>query len=399
MEEKKVKKLLPLVKQSNMSFKIVVPKEVERKIRLLCREIHNIEWSGVLFYKVEGSFEDKSLVVKCVDIYQMDIGNGAYTEYTVSPDVATYMMEHELFDCYQGHIHSHHNMSTFFSGTDTQELLDGGMDSNHFVSLIVNNAGKYTAGITRKVKSIKSINESYTYPTWNDEEKSGSMEYQTESEYMQWFNLEVEIQDKVNPFEIEMLERIKELKDIKSKRTYKGNNATGSFVPVGKYSPSPSLSSYNAPVYGTAVPAWSKPKETPKQAELPFKKEEEEEIIDIPYGIVTFDEELLNSVLKQLITLSIIIPHESNIDLNKWVNSMEKLYDKRFNSMVEFEAFATNYIDFLINYTEDPVLLERIGVTEMSAILAYDLTIKLEAMPRNKYIKCFIGLLDDYILA
>ena len=30
---------------------------------------------------------------------------------------------------------------TFFSGTDTQELRDGGKDTNHFVSLIVNNAG------------------------------------------------------------------------------------------------------------------------------------------------------------------------------------------------------------------------------------------------------------------
>lgn len=110
MEEIK-KPLLPLVPNSECSYKIIIPEEVEKKIRLLCREIHNIEWSGVLFYEIEGSFETNDLVVKCVDLYQMDIGNGAYTEYTMNPSVATYMIDHDLLTAYQGHIHSHHSMA------------------------------------------------------------------------------------------------------------------------------------------------------------------------------------------------------------------------------------------------------------------------------------------------
>ena len=40
---------------------------------------------------------------------------------------------------------------TFFSGTDTSTLQKEGFDRNNFVSLIVNNAGEYSAAVTRKV--------------------------------------------------------------------------------------------------------------------------------------------------------------------------------------------------------------------------------------------------------
>ena len=112
MEEKTEKKLLELVKRSN-TYKIIIPEVVEKKIRLLCKNIWDVEWSGVLFYKVEGSFEDNSLAIRCVDIYQMDIGTGTYTEFNMSADIATYMIDNpELMDgsTYQGLIHSHNNM-------------------------------------------------------------------------------------------------------------------------------------------------------------------------------------------------------------------------------------------------------------------------------------------------
>ena len=37
---------------------------------------------------------------------------------------------------------------TFFSGTDLNTLQEEGSDMNNFLSLIVNNAGQYTAAIT-----------------------------------------------------------------------------------------------------------------------------------------------------------------------------------------------------------------------------------------------------------
>lgn len=109
MEETTIQKknLLPLEKQK-CTFKLIIPMEVESKIRFLCRNIPNTEWSGVLFYKVEGSFEDKSLVITCVDIFQMDEGNATYTEFNMSPEVCTYICNHPKLTqsgIYQGLIH------------------------------------------------------------------------------------------------------------------------------------------------------------------------------------------------------------------------------------------------------------------------------------------------------
>ena len=109
-----IQKNLPPIVKSPTSFKMFIPAEVENKIRILLNSIYNIEWSGVLFYKVKGTFEDSSLVIECVDIFQMDVGSSAYTEYNMSADVMNYMVQHpELIneDIFQGLIHSHNKMA------------------------------------------------------------------------------------------------------------------------------------------------------------------------------------------------------------------------------------------------------------------------------------------------
>ena len=87
-------------------YKMFIPKEVENKIGLLLENIRNIEWSGVLFYDIEGSFEDGSLKVICKDILPMDIGNDTYTEWDMNADVVSYIVDHpELVGSYQGLVH------------------------------------------------------------------------------------------------------------------------------------------------------------------------------------------------------------------------------------------------------------------------------------------------------
>ena len=152
-ESSVVKTYLPeLIKNPLSSYKIVIPKEVEAKIRCLCNSIHDIEWSGVLFYSVEGTFEKGDLTIICKDIYLMDVGTAGFTEFDVTPEVAGYIAENiELVNYHMGLVHSHNTMSTFFSKTDTDTLQSEGNDRNHFVSLIVNNAGVYSAAITRRL--------------------------------------------------------------------------------------------------------------------------------------------------------------------------------------------------------------------------------------------------------
>ncbi len=408
MEEKKeVKPVLELVHRQNI-FKIVIPAEVEKKIRFLCKNIWDVEWSGVLFYKVEGAFEDKSLTIRCVDLFQMDIGTSAYTEFNVSPDMATYMVDHpELLEegIYQGLIHSHNNMATFFSGTDTATLSAEGNDMAHFVSLIVNNAGKYTAGVTRKYKCVQTVSEKYTYPTWNGEVREGVETFDIEEEKLEWFNLDIVFENATDDFETEMMERIKEIKESKKKvvtPVYKGYPQYGNY---GKnIAPTKEVGS-TSPIdkdkyYWEEGRGWYKAKQLPvKQGELPFDQPEEENL-DIPYGVVTVDEDIVQSIVRQLVTSSIIISNESAVDVKKWANSMESLYRRRFGTVKEFEYFASNYVDYLINYTYDADVMIAVNNddTVMAALLAHDVREELEKLPKNPWLSVYIKLMDDYII-
>ena len=416
MEEKKeVKPVLELVHRQDI-FKIVIPAEVEKKIRFLCKNIWDVEWSGVLFYKVEGAFEDKSLTIRCVDLFQMDIGTSAYTEFNVSPDMATYMVDHpELLEegIYQGLIHSHNNMATFFSGTDTATLSAEGNDMAHFVSLIVNNAGKYTAGITRKYKCIQTVSEKYTYPTWNGEVREGVDTFDIEEEKLEWFNLDIVFENATDDFETEMMERIKEIKEAKKKvvtpmygyNSYKKDTTPTKEVVTPMYG----YNSYKFPMdedkYYGEKRGWYDPqkdkqdKQLPaKQGELPFEQPEEENV-EIPYGVVTVDPDIVQSIVRQLVTSSIIISNESAVDVKKWANSMESLYRRRFESVKEFEYFASNYVDYLINNTYDGEVMAVINNDDsvMAALLAYDVREELKKLPKNPWLSVYIKLMDDYI--
>lgn len=413
MEEKKeVKPVLELVHRQDI-FKIVIPAEVEKKIRFLCKNIWDVEWSGVLFYKVEGAFEDKSLTIRCVDLFQMDIGTGTYTEFNVSPDMATYMVDHpELLEegIYQGLIHSHNNMATFFSGADTATLSAEGNDMAHFVSLIVNNAGKYTAGITRKYKCVQTVSEKYTYPTWNGEVREGVETFDIEEEKLEWFNLDIVFENATDDFETEMMERIKEIKESKKKvvtPVYKGGN----YPQYGNYgkniAPTKEVGSTfpmdKDKYYEEEGRGWYKAKEVneppTKQGELPFEQPEEENL-DIPYGVVTVDGDIVQSIVRQLVTSSIIISNESAVDVKKWANSMESLYRRRFGTVKEFEYFASNYVDYLINYTYDADVMIAVNNDDsaMAALLAHDVREELEKLPKNPWLSVYIKLMDDYII-
>lgn len=125
-----------------------IPKKVSHQIRYLCDQISTIEWSGILMYKLVGNFATGNFYCVVKDIFLMDIGNSTYTEYEFSERFIKYRMENpESLDWEVAHIHSHAGMSTFFSGTDTQELQDNAPNHNYYLSLIVNNEFKPTAKI------------------------------------------------------------------------------------------------------------------------------------------------------------------------------------------------------------------------------------------------------------
>lgn len=123
-----------------------------------------IEWSGTLLFKEpEGDITDPSnWVISAENLILMDVGTSGYTEYDISsshPNVDL-IMDAMVNDYKIGHIHTHHNMTCFFSGVDTQELHDNAPNHNYYLSLIVNYEGyeKWTA----KVAAVGSIKRSGT---------------------------------------------------------------------------------------------------------------------------------------------------------------------------------------------------------------------------------------------
>ena len=399
-ETKQPTKVISLVQKSGTyNYKLIIPAEVERKIRFTCQKVWNTEWSGTLFFTYEGSFENNDLVIRCVDIYIMDIGTQAYTEFDMNPDVIAYMTEHsELLDCQMGLIHSHNNMSTFFSGTDTATLKEEGRDRNNFVSLIVNNAGTYTAAITRRIKS-KQVKESVSYEFFGDGEKQDTKKYVSDTDEIEWFYLKIEKEGENYSFP-DMAARLEEIKQAKAEKAKKAQT--------------PAYSSGYKPViansYGTKVgPAnlVNKEDSKPKAAQptlfdnvddLPF-----DDNYSLPYGQVTLDKVTLKSLVLQLITGSIIISNDSKIDITKWAKSMPALYEKRFGKgeegMENFKMWADTYTEYLTWYVTDEKLKELgFDETEICAICAHDMIEELTKLPENDYIKGYIDALQKYLV-
>ena len=191
--------------------KLIVTAPLEMKIRTLIALYPSTEWSGIMFYKHTGSLRDKNLVVTAEDLYLMDIGTGGFTTFELGsdPSIASYMATHQLFDCHQALIHSHHSMGAFFSGTDTATLEKEGKTMPNFVSLVVDTAGTYVAAITSRISY--NIKGKYTITT----SEFGGTEYTEDSdkEYaktiskVEIFGLSVEI-EKVDT---SLFDRIEEL--------------------------------------------------------------------------------------------------------------------------------------------------------------------------------------------
>lgn len=401
MEEvKQPTKVIILVQKSGTyNYKLIIPAEVERKIRFACQKVWSTEWSGTLFFTHEGSFENNDLVIRCVDIYIMDIGTQAYTEFDMNPDVIAYMCENpELLDCQMGLIHSHNNMSTFFSGTDTATLREEGIDRNNFVSLIVNNAGTYTAAITRRVKS-KQVKESVSYEFFGDGEKHDTKEYVSSADEIEWFYLKIEKEGENYSFP-DMAARLEEIKQAKAERAEKAQTPVyqGGYKPVIANSYGTKAGPANLVKKEADKPKVVQPTLFDNADDLPF-----EEGYDIPYGYVSFDKVTLKSLVLQLITGSIIISNDSKIDITKWAKSMPTLYEKRFGKgkvgMDNFKIWAETYTEYLTWYITDEKL-EELGFdeTEICAICAHDMIEELTKLPENDYIKGYIDALQKYLV-
>jgi len=157
---------------------LLISDEFYKQADILCKNISNVEWSGIVIYKITGSIlslfnaseakvPKESIFIEALDIIPMDKGTAGYTDYKFGPKVQKYMKNlaeergidpKTLYSSRLGHVHSHVNMATGFSGTDMDELDDNVRNHNGYLSIITNNRKEYNAKFVIAA-SLKSKNE------------------------------------------------------------------------------------------------------------------------------------------------------------------------------------------------------------------------------------------------
>ena len=290
------------------------------------------------------------------------------------------------------------NIMTFFSGTDTATLKEEGRDRNNFVSLIVNNAGTYTAAITRRIKS-KQVMESVSYEFFGDGEKQDTKKYVSDADEIEWFYLKIEKEGENYSFP-DMAARLEEIKKAKAEKAKKAQPPVYSsgYKPVIANSCSAKVGPANFVKKEADGSEIFQPTLFDNMDDLSF-----DDNYSLPCGQVTLDKVTLKSLVLQLITGSIIISNDSKIDITKWAKSMPTLYEKRFGKgkegMENFKMWADTYTEYLTwNVTDEE--LEELGFdeTEICAICAHDMIEELTKLPENDYIKGYIDALQKYLV-
>lgn len=374
-----------ILKKQDNTYKLIITPELEEKIRFLCARFPNNEYSGVLFYDYTGRFEDNSLVLTAKDFCLMDYGSATYTEFDKSAEICNYMIEHDLLECQQGLMHSHDQMSTFFSGTDLGTLQEEGSDMNNFLSLIVNNAGQYTAAITRKVKHIPHVTEVLEYEFFGEETINiGNDEYDAiESYEIEYFFLNIE-KPTVNIGYTDLFNRIEEISKDKTKITNISREPRTNLIVDSTLKATPLYKETNIPFSKT---------NTAVQAGV-----DTDESID--YNKYKFNETDLNNIVKQLLIGSPIFTPK---DLNEWVQKMPTVFSKRFGEgqkgLANYRAFIGYFVEFLVTEAFDDNLAEE-GYLEDSqmAICAYGILQKLHTFKTNSFIEVIEDEVERFII-
>jgi len=148
-KEEKKQVIYPIIELEG-NGQLILPDHIVTQINYLHGKVGKEEWSGMLLYDVISGTPAKpdGFVLEAKHIFLMDIGTAAYTEYETDGDIVDiYDNLEDAMEWKTGHIHTHHDMGTFFSGTDMSELNDNVDKHNYYLSLIVNFAGTFSAKV------------------------------------------------------------------------------------------------------------------------------------------------------------------------------------------------------------------------------------------------------------
>lgn len=248
-------------------------------------------------------------------------------------------------------------MNTFFSGTDLSTLKEEGKDRNHFLSLIVNNKGTYSAKITRKIQYHKKGVYQYSYRSFGDELITKEKELDQQEEKIQDFTLLI-----IRPDYKEVDLDIKEIQEAKKKKV---DTSDSILIP---------------------------PVSFPKEQCLPFAATsipEEGLVLAKDPGDTNFAKEMLRGLLSLSLDTT-----DNFTPLEVLAEEYENLCKQTFTTFQQFELFVDYYIDYVLDvYTDLSSAQKEYDDTP----LLKELLSLLDKFPSNKYLDYCKTLISEYL--
>lgn len=327
---------------------MIIPAKVEEKIRYLIRKFPHTEWSGVLFIRHTGTFEDNNLVITCEDLYPMDLGSSGWTEFKMTEDVTAYMAENiELFECDLALCHSHHSLGAFFSGQDIKTLQIEGNDTNCFVSLIVDTRGTYQAAITRKLtqnieSTIKHYSHSYEFFGEGTVQESGNPVEETkvtENTIIEYFMLDIQKEEVTNPLEYldSRFEEIEEKKKVNVVKPYASASTMTAHWEDEKDDTFPSFRDY-----------LNRNRKNEQKETYLFSNEEMKDLEAEPN--IEVDPTVVHDCVAKMIACSLIID-TTRFNLEQWISRfMKEKYDTIFPTLESFMSWSEFAVEWMLEY-------------------------------------------------
>lgn len=251
---------------SKSDIKIEITDYLERKIRILANLYPSLEWSGPLFYRIKknGSFENRTY--EAIDALPLNFGSSSYTNFC-SDDIRLpefiVMNGYDEDGIYMGLIHSHNTMGTNASSTDERTILNECNERGTFMSLIVNNYGKYSCYMSRKV--IKKLDMKCDKSSYDFDGNITNQKVSTKEDITV-----------IECFDVSIVEREEMLEFVKYAKGVYEESEKERTAKIAKYSKPEDINYYDADLFGNRVNPMlsfnSKPKDDAPSYESRYKK-------------------------------------------------------------------------------------------------------------------------------
>lgn len=136
-------------------MKLLITNKFQEFVNMFHRIVGKTEWSGTLFYKIEGELLTPDCKFIPQYIYPMDVGTSASTKFEYSNEILNaYDIFPDAEDCKEGLVHTHHSMGASFSNVDQSEIIENAENYDVYLSLVVDFQIRYVAKVAIKPDQV-----------------------------------------------------------------------------------------------------------------------------------------------------------------------------------------------------------------------------------------------------